>query len=808
MSDNNTLALLAQAIYTEALRLAAAGFKVIPVYGITAEGVCSCFRGTDCPSPGKHPKQDKWLDRATSDPDVIAAWPWDEPLNLGLVPGEALVVLDFDGEKGRATLGGLMQWCPQLQTGNYALFQTGSGGFHLIGRGSAPDKVRLLQGLDIRGMRGQAVIPPSLHFSGNRYQVIVPLTAQVDRFPDAVLALANGGTPPPELQIPDIVTKDDLQNLSRKGKYKDAYKAVLNGEPFALPGQRDTILTSMMGMLAGKFPSADPQQVAQLFKASIEAMASAEGAPTLDDVVLKFQKFASTERAREFDTDEILISVQIPDMARQGVEALARIKPPSLFRRGGQVSIVTHNRRLPDLSTRIEEPPKIQPASVTVVRGELSAVARWIKRNADGALVPKLPPTEVATYICDVGEWDGIPYLEAVVAGAFLRADGTICLGGCYDEATGIYSTSRSEIEEAFPVRQALEELADVFVDFPFKEGHYSAILASILTGAGRFAFKGPSPMFLIDANVRGAGKTLAVTAASLITTPGGAVNATVGQDNEEDRKQITSHAMAGSQTLLVDNVSGLFGTPKLCEALTLHDGIWSDRVLGGNTTWSGPFRPLWFATGNNVRPRADMVRRVCYCRIESMYERPENRTGFRHPALVGYVVEHRERFFWAALSVLKAYFDAGCPVEGDLKPWGGYEGWSDLVRGAVAWCGYQDPYLSHNDLIFGDEDYIQGQIILEGVRFLEASKGGPIKCSDVVDVLYGFSSLASGSKEQFNDLREVLEALSPYRSDKLQAPGIGKIFHRYRERVFDGWVLRQCGVAGREWKVSRVELI
>lgn len=793
-----------QALRAEALRLASEGFKVIPVASPNEAGVCTCARGPACASPGKHPLFAKWREGATDDPNVIATWPWSSEPNLGLVPEEQLVVLDFDGTKGRRALEGLMTWCPQLQTGRYAFFRTGSGGFHLIGRGKAPDRVRVLAGMDVRGMRGQAVVPPSRHYSGRSYEVIVPLTRDVERFPDEVIDLVTGkGEPPPELRLPEIVTADDIQALSRKGKHKDAFKALSKGEPFAQPGQRDTVLTAMVGTLATKFATADPQQVAQLFTQSLAAMSIYEGAPSVADVVNKFQKFASVEQQRKKSrgVDEVRISTCIPEMAVAGVEALGRCDPARLYRRGGELVFVTHNDKLPDLSIRVEEPPRIRSVSSSFLLGELSAVASWI-RKVDGVDVNKLPPPTVAAYVVEYGEWPQVACLEAVVSGAFLRSDGTICLGGRFDESTGVLSVRRAEYTQPYDKRTALDMLEEVFCDFPLKSGHYPVVLAAILTGVGRFAFPGPSPMFLFDANVRGAGKSLVANVVGLIVSAGGAIGAGVGTDNEEDRKQITSHAMAGTSVLLADNVTGQFGTAKLCEALTLHDGIWSDRVLGRNTTWSGSFRPLWMATGNNVALRADMMRRICYCRLESPHERPEERAGFKHPALMGYVAERREELYWAALSVLRRFFEEGASQPPDMKPWGGYEGWSSVIRAAVMWAGYEDPYDTHDEMTLASDDFSHGQVILDGVQALSELKGGPIKCSDVIEALYGFGSLVDGVQEQFGDLREVLEAMSPFKTDRLIAGSIGKIFKKYRERVIDGRVLRSAGRHNREWLV------
>lgn len=150
---------------------------------------------------------------------------------------------------------------------------------------------------------------------------------------------------------------------------------------------------------------------------------------------------------------------------------------------------------------------------------------------------------------------------------------------------------------------------------------------------------------------------------------------------DDEMRKRITSIAMAGLGQLLFDNVDQL-GGPSLEAALTA--ATWQDRQLGGNQmTPELPLRVTWFATGNNVILKGDMPRRVLHIRLESMEESPEERTGFRHPDLLGWVRENRGRLVVAALSVLRGYVAAGRP-DMKLRPWGSYEGWSALVRSAT----------------------------------------------------------------------------------------------------------------------------
>jgi hypothetical protein len=95
--------------------------------------------------------------------------------------------------------------------------------------------------------------------------------------------------------------------------------------------------------------------------------------------------------------------------------------------------------------------------------------------------------------------------------------------------------------------RAARDALLEVVVDFPFERpAHRVAWLAALLTPLGRFAFLGPAPLFLVDANVRAAGKGLLLDTLGRLLTGERFTITTYTQDEDELRKRITSLALAG----------------------------------------------------------------------------------------------------------------------------------------------------------------------------------------------------------------------------------------------------------------------
>lgn len=112
---------------------------------------------------------------ATTDKDTLTAWFKNRNLNVGLATGgkERIVVLDVDNSHGgRESLHvlvrafGELPETPTVQTGN---------GFHVYLRMPAtvdipPSAGKVGTGLDIRGVGGYVVYPPSIHPNGTVYE--------------------------------------------------------------------------------------------------------------------------------------------------------------------------------------------------------------------------------------------------------------------------------------------------------------------------------------------------------------------------------------------------------------------------------------------------------------------------------------------------------------------------------------------------------------------------------------------------------------------------------------------------------------
>jgi hypothetical protein len=129
--------------------------------------------------------------------------------NIGIPTGVCFWVLDIDGIDGESSLKSLEgQHSPLPQT--YEVI-TGGGGRHVYFQLPAKKEIKNSVGkigknIDVRGIGGYVVAPPSLHTSGKRYEVSVDSLDTIEPAPDWLIALVTNSqtqraaTPPTDWQ--------------------------------------------------------------------------------------------------------------------------------------------------------------------------------------------------------------------------------------------------------------------------------------------------------------------------------------------------------------------------------------------------------------------------------------------------------------------------------------------------------------------------------------------------------------------------------------------------------------------------------
>lgn len=485
------------------------------------------------------------------------------------------------------------------------------------------------------------------------------------------------------------------------------------------------------------------------------------------------------ERPKRPPRPRIVIDTDEDRVVDEAIAALATVQ--GVFCRGSLLVHVIGDAR-PGAP-----PPRIVPLGTAGIRDRMVHGAEWVSlvpSERGPVEYPAHPPSWAAPAIEARKCWPGVPAIEGVVDSPVLRPDGSVLESPGYDAPSRLLFIPSGDFP-AVPASPTREEAAaaaarvlEVVCDFPFQDGaHRSAWLAGLLTPLARAAFDGPAPLFLVDANVRGAGKTKLVDVIAEVVLGGPMPRSPPTRDATEEAKRITAIALEGDRMVLIDNVDAAFGSAPLIMALTAT--VWQERLLGKNERVCLPLLATWYATGNNVALRSDMPRRCLHIRLDSSLEKPEDRDGFRHANLLAHVRAERPRLLVDALTILRAYCAAGRPPV-ELRPWGSYEGWSALVRAALVWCGLEDPVATRAGLDQVDSDATSLGDVLVGWEELTRTIGKP----GGVTAAQAVRALDDRPKE-LQRLRDALAELGIGGTGKPASPrAVGNLLRRFRGRA------------------------
>ena len=336
---------------------------------------------------------------------------------------------------------------------------------------------------------------------------------------------------------------------------------------------------------------------------------------------------------------------------------------------------------------------RLMTVTADVMLDHLSRAAAWEKwyvRKEEW--VPADPPKPVAaTVLARDGEWT-FPRLVGVITTPTLRPDCSILDRPGYDHATRLLLTNPPDMPRLTdqPTRDdalaALQLLDDLLADFPFvdqasRSVAQSALITPVVRGSLPVA-----PPHAARAPSAGSGKSYLMDLASAIATGQLCPVIAAGRDEAETEKRLGAALMAGYPIVSIDNLNGELGGDALCQAI--ERPVVLIRVLGFSELKRIESRATMFATGNNIQPTGDVVRRVVLCSLDPEMERPELRKFHADP--LGEILADRGQYVAAALTIVRAYAVAGHP---DPRPaLASFDEWSLAVRSALVWLDQADP--------------------------------------------------------------------------------------------------------------------
>ena len=781
-----------------ALAYARRGWPVIPLHS-PSPGGCTCLAGPLCKSPAKHPRTVHGIKDASTDETTVRSWwrCWPDA-NVGIItgPSSGLLAIDVDprhgGDQSIARLD-----CPATVEN-----LTGGGGKHLVftyPRDSHQHgcSVGILPGVDVRGMGGVIVAPPSMHASGQAYSWHSdrhPEKMQPVEIPERLLKILTSDSYPGPAVIPavgDTIPEGHRSakltslagTMRRRGLVEEEIAAAL-----LVINQRrcdPPLHEREVEAIARSIARYEPEQVSR------SAGKNGNDASTSDP-----SGTCGSQSGAESPGNRPTIAVrgELVPVCNEAVAALVADRSGSLYTRARMlVRVVDDSGHKVFGLCRPAGAPHIEVVGVDNLRERLDRAARWVSlKERDGVIEerPVLPPSWVARVLLDRGEWP-FPPLEGVIEAPAMRADGSILDVAGYDPSSGLLYLPSAEfplVPEAPSIeemRAAVEVLLDPLVDFPFiSESDRAAALAAILTVVARSAIAGPVPCFPVRAPTPGTGKSLLVDLISVIATARVAARMTVPRDDDEGRKRILGIGLEGAPIVLLDNIEGALGSPSLAAALTGTE--FADRLLGVSKIVRVPIRAVWFATGNGLTFKGDLGRRVVPIDMDPKVEHPEDRLAFKYPDLLPHVRRERPRLLVAALTALRAFDQTGRPGHGKPKV-GTFEEWDDLVRGAVMWLGLGDPVAGRERV------REEGDADLDLIRAVYLSWYGAF--GEAARTVAEAIAAATSEDESKRELRSALAALD-LRGDgsRLNSRVVADRLKRWKGRVVEGLRLEKAG--------------
>lgn len=360
-------------------------------------------------------------------------------------------------------------------------------------------------------------------------------------------------------------------------------------------------------------------------------------------------------------------------------------QPPRIFQREGKLITLQD----------VDKEPKLDIVTAERLYGMVLEVADYFRPAAGEDQVPRhsYPPHDLIRAMVTSPD-SKLPVIEGVSSVPMFLPCGALWAkdGYCSDLRTFFYGMAGlGEIGTgvAGDVREAVRFFREeVYANFPFSSpNEFAHVLATLLLPFVRHLVKGATPIHLIEANGPGSGKTLLAEVNTTIAT--GSIPGLIAPagDEEEMRKRITSFLSEGHVNIILDNVNKEINSGVLASAITGEK--WQDRPLYGSRIITLPNKATWQITANNPRLSLEVARRCIRIRLlggERPWDRQEG--AYKHPDLLKWVTENRRELLIHIHTLVRHWFNLGCPKPPPSQALGSFESWVKVVGGIIHAAG------------------------------------------------------------------------------------------------------------------------
>lgn len=335
-----------------------------------------------------------------------------------------------------------------------------------------------------------------------------------------------------------------------------------------------------------------------------------------------------------------------------------------------------------------------------IVAGILERSATWLRLDSNGVPRPVAAPSYLVDDILALPS-PGLRRLRRIVRIPTHLRSGHLVQTPGYDPDSELFLHLRDgfgipqvpddpSVEDVEAARLLL--LDDLLGDFEFEsDADLANAVAIILTVVLREFFNGPSPLFVIEADRPGTGKTLLARVIAILMTGSDAGVMALPPSDDQIGKKITAALLKGQSLGVVDNIAGHVDAPSLAAVATTE--LWHDRRLQTSDMLTLPNTGVWILTGNQVSLSRELERRSV--RILLAPRLLDGDKVFKFPELEAWTVENRGLLVWAALTLVTYWLAHGRPCSS--KTLRSYVSWSRVVGGVLELLGIEG-FLGNRD--------------------------------------------------------------------------------------------------------------
>lgn len=444
--------------------------------------------------------------------------------------------------------------------------------------------------------------------------------------------------------------------------------------------------------------------------------------------------------------------------------------------------------------------PSLVPINSQALTKELSLLVDWAKYNAKlDAYLPCDPPARHIGILNDSQTYAHLPHLNGVTRQPYFReTDGQLVKEAGYDKVSkrfGVFDARKfatPEINMA-TAHVALHLIDGLVAEFGFVEPHdKSAAISAMFTAVTRPSYP-YAPAFHAKGVTIGSGKSYLCELISAFAKPGETKKVSYPATSEEATKAILSLLLTSPAVVEFDDMTHDWVPHGVINRMLTAESI-TDRILGVSKTATVGTRTLFLASGNNVGPVRDLLRRVVTININHRSDTSATKKYQGSPLEV--VRKDRGRYVAAVLTIILAWKAVGSPradVE-NIVTYGG--AWADYCRHPLIWLGLADPATALLEQVKHDPD---AEMLLSLMKSWYATFGStPTTVRKVLSIAHEF-----GADEA---LRDAICEFPVEERGSINASKFGWILKKNVNRVVGGFSFAQGKADGRiAWSVIKM---